>query len=122
MGAPGLLGEFTWSGLRRSRRFQVATNGRDRNRQGWGQSRAGRVRHAGCPWPDDRGTLRSTRTWVDGASLRRGLRRGIMIGPSGRIGMNYRLYYWTGNQGRGGFGCTAGRRVREGGVRKGWLG
>src|SRR3546814_4146519 len=55
------------------------------------------------PWPDDRGTLRSTRTWVDGASLRRGLRRGIMIVPSGRIGMTYRLYYWPGIQGRGEF-------------------
>src|SRR3546814_3371561 len=81
----------------------VCSSYRDRNRQGWGQSCAGRVRHAGCPWLDDRGTLRSTRTWVDGASLRRGLRRGIMIVPSGRIGMTYRLYYWPGIQGRGEF-------------------
>src|SRR3546814_9913569 len=36
-----------------------------------------------------------------GVSLRRGLRRGIMIVPSGRIGMTYRLYYWPGIQGRG---------------------
>src|SRR3546814_4520391 len=35
-----------------------------------------------------------------GVSLRRGLRRGIMIVPSGRIGMTYRLYYWPGIQGR----------------------
>src|SRR3546814_6015121 len=47
--------------------------------------------------------VRSTRRWVDGASLRRGLRRGITIVPSGRIGMTYRLYYWPGIQGRGEF-------------------
>src|SRR5690606_42166495 len=36
-------------------------------------------------------------------SLRQAVRQGIMLVPSRRTGMTYRLYYWPGIQGRGEF-------------------